>query len=1366
MFQEPELEEGETCYYKDDTSIDPDVALSYIGDKVQSILGHLQKDFEGGVSAENLGAKFGGYGSFLPTHQRSPSIWSQPKSPHRVHNPNSPRSPNACPEGPALNLPSQTLKTPSNDASIGRKAIVSSDKVAEVVLPPSKLGNQPDQRSLKLRIKVGPERVAQYNAEIYNLGLTSPSSSEGNSGDESDGLLIESHETPNESPGSILKIMTSFPVPGGLLLSPLCEDLLNLAKETENPVESKFKAATKSSASSVRLSNNNVILGKKTKIADKSGNMEKPEDEVIVNHNDRKHKAPGVENIVHPFHELSSKPLPDSVQETDKAVQVKRRKGNNNDRVKERAVSGDSVKDTFLEHTFDQSSSVEKFGEQHKARISQKDASVDHGQGTKNRGEGVIKRTVDNSSLKVGVNRLSVEGEKRPQGVLSSGKLALRPDDKDSGKKGVRKIHLTKREHVGTPKNLLETPKSSNLDPVKAKSANADKMKERLSSSKKGFERVSYDALLAEPPAAASIPAKEGIVNGLKQPVAALPEVIEENWVACDRCEKWRLLPYGTKSEDLPDKWVCSMLDWLPGMNRCEISEDETTAALHASYAVPAPQNQHNFQAHADAAMPGVMSSNTHHFNQNLRNCASDQMKRPKLKEKRNPVSSRDSVPSNGKMQLQRPAARNESVKVVKQSLSGVNATDNPDMQHPNKSTFVSEKPNKRKSEHVVGDEANMRKKIKRESGQHVNGEVKRIKSKDALTVDNFQTSDGKKMSVQRNTVSGGDLRITLKQHTGQTQDVPGNGPFGIKACNGNEVASHKIRLKNFEYSPQINEKAPIKEDSKGGDFQRDTKPRLSQADTSKRKSSEARFQSSGSKENPVNRTIEKEQKVRKPKTKVKLTVEDIDKLRQDLGCEQPSTAATSSSSKVSGSRKNRVSYLKVKGSPDESVSSSPVRMPDETVGKVDSRFNNVPTIGNAKGISGLTNDNGSEIFDSRSKLKEETGFENRSAKSVKKGTSIGKKDFGKPEHDKSADVMQQNLCRESPKCTTEPWSGKVHIDLRQVDKQGASCRKKQASGLSRSTKRSSTDSRPLDTSTVDNSSKALKETAFACPQNVTDNIDNNEAEQSMAIETSLGIKNVSTALKEAEVALREAEELRIHADLIKNSGFSSESNYEYFKAALKFLHGASLLETCNGESSKPLEMSPMQMYGAAAQLCKTCASEYEKSHEMAAAALTYKCMEVAYLRVVYCKSSNTSRVWNDLQSSLQMAPQGESPSSSASDVDNLNNLVMTDKATLSKGGGGGSHAGTHAVVPRNRLNFARLLDFTKDVNAAMEAAKKSQDSFAAARVELEQSQNKEAIVSVKRVIDFSFQDVEELVRLVSLAFNTVNHQGLSGNRE
>ena len=55
----------------------------------------------------------------------------------------------------------------------------------------------------------------------------------------------------------------------------------------------------------------------------------------------------------------------------------------------------------------------------------------------------------------------------------------------------------------------------------------------------------------------------------------------------------------------------------------------------------------------------------------------------------------------------------------------------------------------------------------------------------------------------------------------------------------------------------------------------------------------------------------------------------------------------------------------------------------------------------------------------------------------------------------------------------------------------------------------------------------------------------------------------------------------------------------------------------------------------------RICAHEYEKRREMAAAAFAYKCMEVAYMRVVYCNNSTTNRDRHDLQASLQIIPQG-----------------------------------------------------------------------------------------------------------------------------
>lgn len=101
---------------------------------------------------------------------------------------------------------SQTLKTSSQQKATSSLGQVAETFPGKLKLPSSKLGNPLNQRTLKVRIKVGPERVARYNAQIHSLGLTSPSSSEGNSHDESDDLLLETHEIPNESPTYILKV--------------------------------------------------------------------------------------------------------------------------------------------------------------------------------------------------------------------------------------------------------------------------------------------------------------------------------------------------------------------------------------------------------------------------------------------------------------------------------------------------------------------------------------------------------------------------------------------------------------------------------------------------------------------------------------------------------------------------------------------------------------------------------------------------------------------------------------------------------------------------------------------------------------------------------------------------------------------------------------------------------------------------------------------------------------------------------------------------------------------------------------------------------------------------------------------------------
>lgn len=64
----------------------------------------------------------------------------------------------------------------------------------------------------------------------------------------------------------------------------------------------------------------------------------------------------------------------------------------------------------------------------------------------------------------------------------------------------------------------------------------------------------------------------------------------------------------------------------------------------------------------------------------------------------------------------------------------------------------------------------------------------------------------------------------------------------------------------------------------------------------------------------------------------------------------------------------------------------------------------------------------------------------------------------------------------------------------------------------------------------------------------------------------------------------------------------------------------------------------------------------------------------------------------------------GESPSSSASDVDNLNNPSTVDKVALPKGVSSPQVAGNHVIAARNRPNFLRMLNFVSTYKSSVEA--------------------------------------------------------------
>ena len=53
--------------------------------------------------------------------------------------------------------------------------------------------------------------------------------------------------------------------------------------------------------------------------------------------------------------------------------------------------------------------------------------------------------------------------------------------------------------------------------------------------------------------------------------------VVEEKWVACDKCSKWRKVAEHIDVDELPDKWFCYMNSW-DKFNSCAVAEEATAA--------------------------------------------------------------------------------------------------------------------------------------------------------------------------------------------------------------------------------------------------------------------------------------------------------------------------------------------------------------------------------------------------------------------------------------------------------------------------------------------------------------------------------------------------------------------------------------------------------------------------------------------------------------------------------------------------------------------------------------------------------------------------------------------------------------------
>ncbi|KAM7521506.1 hypothetical protein LguiA_011408 [Lonicera macranthoides] len=1642
--EETEVEEGEACYYQndydddDDSPIDPDVALSYIDEKLQDVLGHFQKDFEGGVSAENLGAKFGGYGSFLPTYQRSPP-WSHQRTPPKICKHLTPRSPhNLHLEGghhssavastvslSAIHVPSAitavsfpAVKASSVHDSVKRDVCMSSTH-AEEFTPACELtnrsANSSDQKTLKVRIKVGSDNLStRKKAEIYSgLGLdVSPSSSLDNSPTDSEGLCLDFQDISDESPVSILQMMASFPVLGSLLLSPLPNELIHSVEKEKLQDSSRSRVHKGSQESSVIFMNGSdsarggreILREKKPKPSEKyaipvilkndSGNDGQNGNNVLLQ------KEADIDSST--CEELVSNALKlpllsntycsvvKSAKGTTEAVDITKltNKGGASDE-----CSPDLAKEEPLDTLFTQANiRVGRIGS---------DGNVWDGEKTEFREKG-------DSSISKGRKALHAE-LKDPQKQKSGQKATSREEDDmkmvpqkelpASGSK--RKKSKGSRSHgtqyAEVPKNLMidyssvpKSRKSANVDGYVSKSEVVNSTKDHgkardrykdffgdleleQEDNEKASEEMSCEDGLKDSevigknkwdtntapkervnikkiekvssseayPRQASnlVPPLTG--NGPTSNVHGTVATVKEDWVCCDKCQKWRLLPLGTNPDSLPEKWLCSMLDWLPGMNRCSISEEETTKALISRYQVPAPapQGQTMQHGHPGGNLLGFSPADARHFDQNpqdlgLRAVSTGEKKKQGLKDVSEATNPDAATQNSDSMKKNLQASiKSKSLNCVNQSPT-VNEVD---FQYSGQSSsLVTEKRRHKQKERNKqlesyssgGDTLKLKAKNKRENEDCFRSS-KKMKADGIHYTDDDGTPN----------ISGAVLKVGHSTSSDMSMDLTGKD-----RC---KYSDHPTASKRDSKLAWITDDNEIVKKRKGNECQdaqnytmsfpspvnqlqvsRDFMEEISENDHKKEK--KARVSKSGGKENSTSKGSARSDRKGRSVKDQKLGpdpgcilthrgLDATDSLKKDMRSVQPSLAATSSSSKVSGSHKNKANHQDVKGSPVESVSSSPLRVsnPDKftstrrnLIGKDDSQGAAFFAAGSPRKCSDGEDDGGSDrsgtvrkcatstgtrrgplessVLDFQDRdlgrtsgtkakeefvpspefetrhvtngdadtvirgaqypcrtqnsdqfRKEEKGNDNQyhasgsrprksgkgsSSRSKDKSRSfrsepdknfseslkesidhtgysekseaqrnkveknlISKKDFtgkgfgesGKRESHSKFGLRVEAVSSQDPKqnllldCDWERSSKRFPSE--KADRLDVSGRGKSHSlpPSGRGQNETLHCSQPISRYQKENGAHILAvdpyegDCALKAPTPIkkAENQNGNESNNSKhSIPNGKKIRGAPSPARRdsssqaATSTVKEAKDLKHLADRLKNSGSNSESTSLYFQAALKFLHGASLLESCSGESTKHGEIiQSIQIYSSTAKLCEFCAHEYERSKDMAAAALAYKCTEVAYMRVIYSSHGNAGRDRHELQTALQIVPPGESPSSSASDIDNLNNATTVDKVALPRGVSSPQVAGNYVIAAHNRSNLVRLLSFVQDVNFAMDASRKSRIAFAAASPKLESAPHREAASSVKRALDFSFQDVEGLLRLVRVAMEAMN---------
>ncbi|XP_073292159.1 cysteine-tryptophan domain-containing zinc finger protein 7-like isoform X2 [Primulina huaijiensis] len=1449
--EETELEEGEALCYngvEEDSTIDPDVAFSYIGEKLQDVLGHFQKDFEGGVSAENLGAKFGGYGSFLPTYQRSPSRSHANTAPEIQENsmPNSVKRFHLEDQSQSSSASRSVSPTARLHDASGKTMLMGNSLKVDVDLPfrqvnesslnlgvSKKSVNTSDQRILKVRIKVGSDKVStQKIADIYNgLGLVvSPSSlldeSPATSKPQSRNLL----DLQEGSPISILQTMTSFY--GGLLLSPLSEDLIHLMDKGNLGVigESELdEMGTKKSGMLVNGSlssrcDQKVTERKKWKPSERDysftelKNRKSSSDKNYSVSALKKENETDIDTVECDELVSSALKLPllsNSHYASDVVI------GMDGDLITS-GMAGKKCLDTEPAQDICRAEKLtESLGlwlsESKKGKFDSSIAACslhDVRKAEKARASGEYesndcKGTKDYSAEPIDSLKqfpVQKEGSSSEKGSKS----ALEKSSSGAQRKLVRvpsissKVAYMSKDKLDVDFSLSsKRGKSSHPDSDRLVSKNESHDLRKEKHGDLGFEndnksisgemsstgrikdhqrmsRISesdyHDGLKdncnklnSENPhslkvcsmsASHRIPPGNGPSSEAPTGMAA---PLNEDWVSCDNCGKWRLLPLGTNPKSLPNKWLCRMLTWLPGMNRCSVPEEETSNALRAQALYHHPSasvqlNQINNSLGTSVTVPSVQAHNDNK-QEPLVNC-SDTVMNSKTRSKRESDldGSRASkrLKENEKFDYEKGISdhggtsikADSSINSLKPEIHAPSTLDHCLLHsniHDNKDSV-----RKRKGEEHHGSQSHVKPlsfsgHCQQRSGEFVDEmcESDHMKEKKARVPNSRNQQNGHFLSnSQAEDYWKGDKSlvrssVTANSSSSKVSGSPKHKAFSqvVKGSPVESVSSYPLRFYNADKVTSTRKNLIGKDDFQDSNSLTGMSPKRFSAGEDDRGNDQTGM-------------------VKKDAVVCDIPLGDKDSASEKNSFEQCQIEGKTNAGLAHGS----VSHLKKR---EKGLASHKDKT--QTSG-ADSGKEKIKVFDSSRDY--LYHGRDEEKYKSRrNKFADESSTPGKAEKFIcKKDTAGGtlsessKGRRGQIKYEghggQEVTIKRHNLLQEHDDNKLRKKSEQVEVNENGNSLSLPPLARIQTETVSSLQPVSGSHKENIEKSAFGNGDvlKALRQSIKPENQNVQPSSSRNpKLHKARDAEVPSPVRRDSNS-QAANNALKEAKDLKHLADRLKHSG-SGESNGLYFEASLKFLHAASLLESGSTEGSKHNDVHSMNIYSSTAKLCEFCAHEYEKSKDMATAALAYKCTEVAYMRVVYSSHSRASRDRNDLRTSLQIFSPGDSPSSSASDVDNLNHASTYNSTGLTKVG----EPGSHVITSQNRSGFLRLLNFAQDITFALEASRKSRNAYAAASSKLEETLHKNGITSLKKALDFNFQDVQGLLRLVRVSMEAIN---------